>query len=92
MKSENEILVSKQKEILSFRDLAEGTITTYISYLTQFIEWVETELSDKALRDVSYPEIRRLSPYGTEDRQSNDQRSHCSASPSISLCSEARLG
>jgi len=63
MKSENEILVSKQKEILSFRDLAEGTITTYISYLTQFIEWVETELSGKALRDVSYPEIRSYIDY-----------------------------
>ena len=38
MKSENEVLVSKQKDLFSFRDLADGTITTYISYLIQFIE------------------------------------------------------
>ena len=51
MKSENEVLVSKQKDLFSFRDLADGTITTYISYLIQFIEWVETELA-KPVRDA----------------------------------------
>ena len=63
MKPENEALVSKQKEIFSFRDLAEGTISTYISYLIQFIEWVETELSGKALQDVSWAEIRSYVDY-----------------------------
>ena len=63
MKPENEALVSKQKEILSFRDLAEGTISTYISYLTQFIEWVESELSGRALQDVSWEEIRSYVDY-----------------------------
>lgn len=58
MKPENEALISKQEEILSFRDLAEGTISTYISYLTQFIEWVESELSGKPVQDVSWAEIR----------------------------------
>ena len=57
MKSENEVLVSKQKDLFSFRDLADGTITTYISYLIQFIEWVETELA-KPVRDVTWAEIR----------------------------------
>ena len=63
MKPENEALVSKQKEIFSFRDLAEGTISTYISYLIQFIEWVESELSDKAVQDVSWSEIRSYVDY-----------------------------
>ena len=63
MKPENEALVSKQKEILSFRDLAEGTISTYISYLIQFIEWVESELSVKAVQDVSWAEIRSYIDY-----------------------------
>lgn len=58
MKPENKTLISKQEEILSFRDLAEGTISTYISYLTQFIEWVESELSGKPVQDVSWAEIR----------------------------------
>ena len=58
MKPENEALVSKQKDIFSFRDLAEGTISTYISYLSQFIEWVESELPDRSVFDVSWPEIR----------------------------------
>lgn len=58
MKPENIALISKQKEIFSFRDLAEGTISTYISYLTQFIEWVESELSGKPIQDVSWEEIR----------------------------------
>ena len=57
MKPENEILVSKQKDIFSFRDLAESTITTYISYLIQFIEWVETQL-EKPVCDVTWAEIR----------------------------------
>ena len=63
MKPENEALVSKQKEIFSFRDLAEGTISTYISYLIQFIEWVESELFGKAVQDVSWEEIRSYIDY-----------------------------
>lgn len=63
MKQEDEALVSKQKEIFSFRDLAEGTISTYISYLIQFIEWVESELSGKAVQDVSWAEIRSYVDY-----------------------------
>lgn len=63
MKPEYEALVSKQKEIFSFRDLAEGTISTYISYLIQFIEWVESELSGKPVRDVSWAEIRSYVDY-----------------------------
>ena len=63
MKPENEALVSKQKEIFSFRDLAEGTISIYISCLIQFIEWVESELSGKALQDVSWAEIRSYVDY-----------------------------
>ena len=54
MKPENEALVSKQKEILSFRDLAEGTVSTYISYLIQFIEWVESVLCGKAVQDQTF--------------------------------------
>jgi len=57
MKPENELLIQKQREFLSFRDLADGTICTYISYLTQFIDWTETDLK-KDVQDVSWAELR----------------------------------
>ena len=63
MKLENEILVDKQKDILSFRDLAESTISTYISYLSMFISWVETELCGKSVMDVTWEEIRSYVDY-----------------------------
>lgn len=63
MKSENIALVSKQQDIFSFRDLADSTISTYISYLTQFIEWVENNLPDKQVQDVSWEEIRSYINY-----------------------------
>lgn len=63
MKPEHEILVNKQKEILSFRDLAEGTIATYINYLSMFLTWVETELSGKSVTDVTWEEIRSYVDY-----------------------------
>lgn len=57
MNSINTELIRKQQEILSFRDLADGTISTYVSYLTQFINWVESDLN-KPVPDVSWAEIR----------------------------------
>ena len=63
MKPENEILVNKQKDILSFRDLAEGTISTYINYLSMFIAWVESELCGKPVMDVTWEEIRSYVDY-----------------------------
>ena len=63
MKPENEILVNKQKDILSFRDLAENTISTYISYLSMFIAWVETELCGKSVMAVTWEEIRSYVDY-----------------------------
>ena len=63
MKLENEILVNKQKDILSFRDLAEGTISTYINYLSMFIAWVESELCGKSVMDVTWEELRSYVNY-----------------------------
>ena len=63
MKPENEALVSKQQEIFSFRDLEDSTISAYVSYLVQFIEWFEAELPDKSVRDVTWPEIRSYIDY-----------------------------
>ncbi|MSS91496.1 hypothetical protein FYJ45_25690 [Eisenbergiella tayi] len=50
--------IQKHLDILSFRDLAPKTISTYLSYLDEFLNWVEKELSGKILSEVSYEEIR----------------------------------
>lgn len=44
-------------DILSFRDLAPGTIATYSSYMTQYIDWVEANLGAEQLSDVTWEEI-----------------------------------
>lgn len=45
-------------DILSLRDLAKGTISAYLSYLTQFITWTEDQLSAKPLSQISWEELR----------------------------------
>lgn len=54
----NIVFVEKHKDILSFRDLAPGTVATYVSYLKTYIEWVEDQLPDCPLSSVSWEEIR----------------------------------
>lgn len=54
----NSILLQKHKDILSFRDLAAGTVATYISYLTTYISWVEDNLPGRMLPSVTWEEIR----------------------------------
>lgn len=65
--------VQKHLDILSFRDLAPGTISTYISYLNEFLSWTETELSGKPLSDVSYEEIRSYLRYLKDIRKLNNR-------------------
>ena len=57
MKPENEAIILKQNEmLLSFRQLSNSTMSTYISYHTQFILWVETELC-KPVEYVTWSEM-----------------------------------
>ena len=58
MNEQNTNYLKQHIDILSFRDLAPGTITTYTSYMTQYIDWVEENLSAKPLPDVTWEEIR----------------------------------
>lgn len=55
MNEQNQNYLSQHIDILSFRDLAAGTVTTYASYMTQFIEWAETSLPGKSLDAVYNP-------------------------------------
>ena len=40
----NNDYIKKHSDILSFRELADGTIATYVSYLRIFLDWVTSEL------------------------------------------------
>jgi integrase/recombinase XerD len=54
MYEQNTNYLKQHIDILSFRDLAPGTIATYTSYMTQFIEWVEANLDAKPLPDITW--------------------------------------
>ena len=71
MNDENTNYLKQHIDILSFRDLAPGTITTYSSYMTQFIEWTESLLSSKPLSDISWEELRSYIRFLKEVRELN---------------------
>ncbi len=71
MNENNTKLLKKHCDILSFRDLADSTIKTYTSYMTEFILWVEENLPQKALADLSWEEVRSYVLYLKEIRQLN---------------------
>jgi len=54
----NSILLKKHEEILSFRDLAVSTVSTYVSYMTSYINWVEENLPETPLSSVTWEQIR----------------------------------
>lgn len=59
----NRSLLECHRDILSLRDLAKSTVSTYISYMTAFILWVEENLPDRELGSVTWPEIRSYMRY-----------------------------
>ena len=54
MLESNTDFIDKHKDILSFRDLAPGTVATYVSYLKTYIDWVEEQLPGRSLSSVSW--------------------------------------
>lgn len=71
MNDANTNYLKQHIDILSFRDLAPGTITTYTSYMTQFIDWTESLLSSKPLSDISWEELRSYLRFLKEVRELN---------------------
>ncbi len=71
MNEQNFIFLKQHIDILLFRDLAPGTVSTYSSYMTQFIEWVESSLHSKPIPDISWAEIRSFLTYLKDVRQLN---------------------
>ena len=71
----NNDYIQKHSDILSFRELADGTIATYISYLRIFLDWVTSELGGKPVPDVSWEEILNITV--RQSRQSGVARATC---------------
>lgn len=63
MNKNNSILLEKHKDILSFRDLAVGTVATYTSYMTAYIQWIEDNLPCRTLASITWEEIRSYIRY-----------------------------
>ena len=77
----NSALLKKHAEILSFRDLAEGTVSTYVSYMTSYINWVEENLPEHALSSVTWEEIRSYVKWLKEIRHLNPRTINLNYSP-----------
>lgn len=71
MNDHNIALLNKHKDILSFRDLAAGTAATYVSYMTSYILWVESELPGRPLSEVTWEEVRSYIRYLRDVRKLN---------------------
>lgn len=71
MNEQNTNYLKQHISILSFRDLAPGTITTHASYMTQFIEWSESRLPSKSFLDFSWEDLRSYFSYLKEIRKLN---------------------
>ncbi len=57
MNAQNQSYLSQHTDILSLRDLASGTISAYTSYMSQFIDWTESELNSKPLPEITWDDI-----------------------------------
>ena len=55
---DRDIYVTRFSDILSLRDLADSTISNYLSYLNQFLDFIESFLGGKLPEDVTWEEIR----------------------------------
>lgn len=71
MNNSNSILLEKHKDILSFRDLAIGTVATYTSYMTDYIKWVEENLPNRELASITWAETRSYIRYLKTVRELN---------------------
>ena len=71
MNEHNMKFLKNHIDILSFRDLSQSTVTTYSSYMTQFLEWSESELSGKAVPALSWEDIRSFLLYLKQIRKLN---------------------
>ena len=71
MNDSNQLLFNKHLDILSFRELEPSTLSTYSSYLSAYISWVEENLPARPLSSVTWEEIRSYIRYLKDIRHLN---------------------
>ena len=86
MKDANIKLIEKHTDILTFRELADSTISAYKSYLTQFIEWIEKNHPNTEISDATWEQVRDYINYLRHDRKLALDRSTVT-SPSFTIFS-----
>ena len=57
--------------ILSLRDLAESTISNYLSFLNQFLDFIEKHLGGRLPEDVTWEDVRLYIHHLKDDRKLN---------------------
>lgn len=55
--------LQEHTDILSLRELSDGTIRCYASYLIRFLDWSESQLSCPDVKDISWPQVREYINY-----------------------------
>lgn len=63
MLEHNKNLLDKHSDILSLRELADSTVATYLSYMTQIILWAEENLPHKDISAITWEQIRSYIKY-----------------------------
>lgn len=63
----------KFSDMLSLRDLAEGTVKNYLSYLNQYLDFLEDSLAGKLPEEVSWEEVRSYIRYLKDVRKLNNR-------------------
>ncbi len=71
MNEQNTNYLNHHRNILSFRDLAPGTVAAYASCLTQFVEWTESNLAGKSLSEATWEELRSYFAFLKDVRKLN---------------------
>ena len=59
------------EDILSLRDLAESTISNYLSFLNQFLDFIEKYLGGKLPEDITWEDVRLYIHHLKDDRKLN---------------------
>lgn len=73
MNDQNIALLNEHTEILAIREMADSTISSYTSYLTQYIEWVEKTFPDRELSSITWAEMRLYIKHLQKDRKLNNR-------------------
>lgn len=61
--------INRHLSVLSFRDLADSTISSYMSYLNQFLVWLSESLQSKDLSDLTWDDLRLYFGHLKDDRK-----------------------